>query len=668
MAGTAGWLPVQAAAQEAEGPVIVGARRELEGFRLQDVNVALDLVGQYRTGSVKPANGAALKEREQILREALTLSSSSYIGHPNLIDLEMAGTFGLSQEWLDSDLAALAAGSSSERTIETIFEYDVKALILRESSRPVTLYSNRSQTLINRQFGESIDSVVTTVGARALLRSETLPTSLHYFHRIEDQTSRSGNVGFNTVQDTFEWFTQYQPEPEQLYTWDYTFDNIEQSGFLRPTQSIQRHNAHATHSVNFGPNNEHNLRSSLQAFHEAGDFPLDRVRLEELLRLRHRPDLETHYTYTFDWQKRPAADQFFNQGLAGFRHQLFDSLVTSGNVFANYRTASPDFSSYEFGGLLRFDYHKRVPLGRLSAGTFINLSQQTSSDQGAAIQVIDEPRTFGPTGLVVIDRRNIVPGSIRVTDASGLILFSPGADFIVTSFGNRVEIRRVLGGDIGDEQAVLIDFDIGPEPGRTLTTFGTGASIRYDIDEGLLRGLGAYARYSHQEQSVSDSLLSPAALFIDTTVDDYVYGADYRIWNVFFGAEQHVRESTISPFTITRLEARYTQPLGPRSTLTVHASQHDIERPIENLHTQITLAGARYSQPITERLFMNASVLWRHEEDNVGLELDGFEQQLDFNWRYRQTTVYGAVRNAMLESTNSDSTFQTFLLGLRREF
>ena len=61
-------------------------------------------------------------------------------------------------------------------------------------------------------------------------------------------------------------------------------------------------------------------------------------------------------------------------------------------------------------------------------------------------------------------------------------------------------------------------------------------------------------------------------------------------------------------------------------------------------------------------------LIWRDQQDSNDSDVEGFEQWLDLTWDYRQTTVYASIRNSMLDSDDSDSLFQTFLLGIRREF
>ena len=654
-------LPSLNSSAQEEGPVVVGVEREWETIKFNPVDFTLELVARYENDEVETEGQPKQRDSEWILTEALTAATTGYIGHPNFIELDLSGTFGLEETWLDSDTLG-----QDDDSIETLLRYNVSALIFKQSDAPATVYSTRSQTLINRQFGSSLDSIVEQHGARMVLRSPTAPMTFHYFHREEDQSSDFDFSDFNIVQDTFEWFGQWFIDPHQQLIAEYTFDNVNESGELRPTNSFVRHNAIATHNLDFGPESEHNLRSTLMYYSETGDFPIDRLRFDEALRLRHTPRFETLYDYDFDWQQTPDADQMFHRGSAGFRHRLFESLVTSFDAGGSYLTVDPaSFTSTQAFAHLNFDYTKKVPFGRLSAGLFGALTWQDDSESGAGFLITDESYLIGSSGIIILNRRNVDPATIHVTDSTGLITYVEGIDYTVTVLGDRIEIRRVLGGDISSGDTVLVDYFVTPEPANTTDTVAVGSTARYDFDEGWLTGLGVYVRYFHQDQ---DRRSDGPEVLIPANVDDLTFGTDYRIGYLTLAAERQVRDSTLSPFNATRFDARYALPLGLGSALTLNATYDEIDRIEEDLRTTIMTAGGRWSQRWTDQLNMNLAAIWRHEEDTGEIEVDGFEQQIDLTWRYRQTTIYGSFRNAFLFSNVSDSTFQTFMIGLRREF
>lgn len=654
--------PSRPAAAQDEGSIVITGREELEWLHLGDIRASIETYFQRRIDEVESPDGATTRDTEDRLREELNLETDGFIGHPNLIELDLSVGLRLEQRWLDSDTL-----DTDGTEYENFWEYDVSALILKEGKAPLTLYSRRRQTTIDRQFGGSLDNTLTEHGARLRVRDKTLPSLFQYFHREQDQTSLQEQSDFDLTQDTFQWQTQYSPGEGQLLTWDYTYDNVDEGGSARRANAFERHDAIAIHTWRFGPEAyRSNLRSALLLYKETGQFPLERIRLDESLDLRHSRSFETRYDYTFHQESRADARQTFHRGSVGFRHQLFDSLTTTGDVgLSRLELTQGDFRSDQQFASVGLDYTKRAPYGHLTAAAAVRYTRQDDSEQGEELQITDEPHQFNSAGRILLTRRNIILDSIRITDVTGLFIYAENVDYSVRAIGETVEIRRILGGAIAPAQPVLIDYRIGPEPGSTTDTINGSISARYDFDEGILRGLGLYVQYRRQDQQRSSR---GRVELIEEDVRDLTYGAEYNFWRMSLLAERQNHDSTLSPFDSTRFEARYVDRFAPGSALALSADYDSLDFVDDNVTTEILTLDGRWDQRITDRLRSSLRLTWRLEDDSAGADLQAFEQQLDLTWEYRQTTVYAKVRNSILDSEVNDSLFQTFIVGIRREF
>lgn len=659
-AWTFSWLSGAAPAQEG-GPLIVGESEKLEFFRIEDLRLALDFYGQYQIEEIQQPGSPDTRDTELLLREELELITSGFFGHPNLAHLDLDLRFRLSQEELDSDTL-----SRNERTLETVLDYDASLQILRETRAPLTIYSRQNQTFFDRQFGTTLDNTLTEHGARLALRSAAAPMQLQVFRREQEQSGRFGAVDFELKQNTIDAHGQLHPGGGHNLWWDYTFDNVDESGQLRLTNSFDRHDAFIAHELDFGPTEQHNLRSTLRYFKETGKFPVEILQIDETLRLRHDRKLESRYDYNFDRQSRIGSTQTLHRGTAQVRHELFDSLVTIAEAGASVlHVSNGDFQSEQQFGNVELEYRKRVPYGRVHATADVQVSRQDDSDRGTTVQIINESHTFDASGIVVLNRRNIITSSIFITDVAGIIIYAEGADYTILALADRVEIRRVLGGNIAAGQTVLIDFQVAPEPANTTDTLGLGATVRYTIEEGPLTGLSLYTRYFDQNQDRSP--INPV-LLPETDIQEFVYGLEYDVWKLSLLAEQQIRKSSLSPFEAIRLEARYVERFGPGSALILNANFNQIDRTDEGTRTDITTLAARWNQQLTKRLHADLELTWRDEQDSASFDSQGFDQELDLTWRYRQTSVYATVRNTFVNSDVTDTSLQTFILGVRREF
>jgi hypothetical protein len=377
----------------------------------------------------------------------------------------------------------------------------------------------------------------------------------------------------------------------------------------------------------------------------------------------------TWLEYQGDWLDTPDIEQQNHDARARFRHQLFDSLTTTGNFGALWLDVeSEDFTSDEIFGFVDFEYAKQVPYGRLLASLNVGWSQRNESARGASVQVIDNPVQFSASGIATINQRNIQLDTIVVTDITGVIVFDEGVDYTIRAVPDRVELVRVLGGNIVDGQVVLADYIIGPEPGGETTTAFYGGGVRYTFQEGLARGLSLYVNVQRQDEdrSVDDPLLD--AIAIEEDITDLRYGVEYNRWKIYLRGEFQDRDSTLSPFEAMHLEGRYTEPLGRGSVLTFSAFYDEIDNDFDDLLTQTTTLTGSWRQRFTRHLTTDLRLTWRHTEDSFDRDEEAFEQFFELNWRYRQTEIFARVRHSEIDSSADDREFATFHVGVRREF
>ncbi len=645
---------------EEGGPIVVGERNEqFESFVIERIRATLEYMYRYRTDERKRPGERTSREVEEISRPSVQISADAYIIHPNFIQLSLLGGLRLDHTTLDSDVLGL---NEDTTTLDT--NYDFQAFILGKSAMPVTLYSRRTQTNIDRLFGPSLDSTVTEHGGIVQFVNDWAPTSIQYFHRDEQQTDAGGVTDLGVAQDSFELHSNIAVADHQSLAIDYTLDSIQQSGANRRAQDFIRHDAAALHVLEFGDGYWDSLRSRLHWYEQTGTSEVSRLSLDESLRLRHSDTLKTRYDLFYETQQRTDSTQDYLRGNFNVQHRLYESLVTTVNIGAS--TLSTDgFTSDEYFGDITFDYVKDVPYGVFSASASFSENARANGPRGAPLRIFDENRTFNDPAPIILARQSILPGSIRITDLSGLIFYDEGLDYTLSTFPDRVEIRRVIGGNIVDGQAVLIDYTIGPEPANTITTTGLGFSARYDINEGFLSGLGLYMRYLQRDASID----SPQpTLFVLNDSRDLILGADYVIGNLTLNGEYETYDSATSPFDATRFEARYIHTLGRFSSLSLVGTYQMVDYPTLDNHINLAVITGSWNQQLSNELRLNAQVIWRDERNDRDGHTQGFEQRVNLNWRYRQTEVYLSGRNSIFNTPAEDRLAQSVEVGFRRSF
>ncbi len=654
--------PAVDAQQHDDGPVIVGERTDtLKAFTLERLNVGLDFFYQYRRNHIDRGDTGSRTDTEQIAREIMTLSSRAFIGHENLVDLSFNARLGFEDRFLKSPVST-ADGHDSE----LLALFDISALILGDGPAPMTVWARRDQTRLSREFGSSIDSMTTEAGVSVRTFHDIAPTTFRYVHREQEQNDLADLVDSLRVQDTFSIQSVWTPTDRQRLTVDYSLDFVDENQASGIDDAFRRHDATIVHTIEFGTDHHDSLRSTLRVFDQSGDFRNRTLRLSEVLRLRHSESLDSRWDLLVEDRSIGGQDQRQARGFVTLRHNLFDSLVTT-LVAGGGHVDIPDanFTSEEYFGNIDLQYTKKVPYGRLNASLAGQFERIENSERGSTLDFLATVHTFNDPFPIVINQRQIIASSIVIRDSAGVQAFSSGVDFTVMTFPDRVEIRRQVGGSIADGQTVLIDFQLRAEPGNTTESVGVSFSLRYGIEEGALRGLALYLIYREIDQAID---ARRNAVITPNDVRNLRYGAEYSIGHFILLAEKETQDSDISPFELTRFTARYDYRLGRRSWLSVDASHEEIDYTDTENRVELDRVTGEWGRRLGSGFDARVRLIYRNEKDELSGSTKGFEQELEFRWQHRQTSMFISLRNSFLEGDNVDSDAQTLAIGLTRDF
>jgi hypothetical protein len=644
-----------------EGPVIVGERRQLwKAVELAHFGAGIEFYGEFREDKFEPANGPKIVDRTNILRETLDANFRAFLGHKNLVDLTGQFQIGLEDTYSDIETA-----NQNDHDTDLFNLYDINALILGASRLPVTVYSRRYEDQFDRSFASTLTTTTTETGVWANIISDWAPTTLRYFHNEQEQEDPLGLANFEKTQDTFALQSNLQLNDANRAEVTYTLDSVNErqsSGF---SDDYVRNDLAITDTYTFGGPKQHQLRSYFRLYDQTGNIPQQAARLDEQLLLNHSKTLESRYNLSIERQEIQGLEQWLTRGNANVRHELFESLVSTASFGGEMLYIPNDFKSNEWnlqGGL---EYTKKVGIGRLDASVGLGFTTEHNGDRGSPITVLNEPQVYNDPFPVTINRRNIEPGSITVSNVGGFPVYTEGLDYTVSIFADRAEITVVIGGSIVDGQTVWVDYTVAPEPSSDIDSVRSTVSVRYTITEGLFEGFAGYTTYRTQDFNVR---AADPSRFVLNDVRDFLYGVEYRRGGLLVRAEQEDYDSTTNPYFTTRLESQYVYRLGPDSAFSLELSRELIS--YEQPANDITLdrVTGRWNQRLSREVGMELKLVYRDEASELEGNSRGFEQVFEFNWRRGQTSFYTIFSNDFLFSDPSDQTSQALEIGLRREF
>ncbi len=646
-------------ARAQEEPIIVGQQRRPETFHIERPEIVLDLLARYVHDSTTPAGERESEFTETFFQEILGVKTTGYVISPNLLELNLAGAWGLSQSTVDSD-------GASSRAEGTLYEFDVSGTLLRRSDAPLTLFGYRKIDLVSRPFGETLETIIQSYGADLSIRSQKAPTTFRV-HRLEQtQSSLTGEEDFSYNQDAFEWHTRARLSDTQRLDWDLSLTSVDQQSSISPSTTHDTTDARLTHTVDFGEDGRNNLQSSLTYYDQSGDFEHTRTRWSETLNLRHTDHFDTFWTYELEQSEFVGLSQTRHRGTGGFRHRLYESLVSSGRAGMQMVDYDEGSQTNEQFANLALNYRKKVPLGLLLANVDVGIFRQQNDSGGDAV-VIRQPATFdGAPGLpgqpMVIQQQNV--GRVMLVDPLTGRVYVQGVEYSLTRRPGEVEIRPLPGSPLVGGTPVFVDLEVLPTDSDVNTnTFAFG--LRYEMKEGPAAGLGVYGRYFVQQQDISQSSDAP---LVEDDINELTVGADYRIGDLLLAAEHQIHDSTLLPYTSTQYSAQYNRRTSDDLLISAGLQHTSIDYDDEVGSSDLTTASITVEKRLSRTLRVSATVMYLAEDTDTGNETRGLEEQIMLFWRHRQTEVYGLIRNATLDTEAQENSYQVFQIGVQRRF
>jgi hypothetical protein len=641
------------------------AREEGAGHvRVTDFDGYVELIGRRRERDQESKTDVYdLQSTETIFEENLGLEAEGYVYHPNFLEMTLAGLFGLTQREYTETRTGLERSDAEDGDV---LEFDLSGYFLKEKPYPGFVYARRSQDLEPRMFAPSIDTTVDNYGFSWRYVSTKMPTRVQFNHNDIKLDPVGGDEEDGRQQTTtFGFETGYNFSEFNSLTFSYNRSSVSEEPYELDYDSDD---FAVAHRLDFGDQHQHRLQSELSYYDQRGTYDIERLQWREMLRLNHSDTLRSWYqlevtdrTQSQITGLEPIDEQSYY--LAGtIEHQLYESLVSQ--LFAHFQrqeyASGPEIDRY--GGQVSFDYRKTNRWGELRANYRAGLDQEDRRGGVQRIEVRDERHTFQDPEPVVLTAVNIDTGSIFVTAEDRITVYQRGRDYTVQTVGDRVELRRVVTGQIADGQTVLVDYVFVLGGDLKLDTVLQHFELRQDFEWGL----SPYYRLRWQDQTITPATASGA---IPDDITAHVFGLEYRRGSLRLGGEYEDRDSTIDPYEAIRLSASYNHRFKSGAAGSVRVRWSDVSyRRSDNRQLELFTVETRYRHPLTKRLSVEGAVMYRTGEDSLTGEDEGFDLDLALEYMIRQTELRITYEYAQYEDEFARNDSSLFYLQLKRRF
>ncbi len=641
-----------------------GRQRSLISY--EPIRGELEFVAEKRTDEHK-SPGVNRKSTSKVFEERVGVETAGDVYHPNFLLYSAALGLGLSQQDLSSN-------EVSERTDAALNDYDLNVRMLQKKSYPVSLYTKKSQDLIPRQFLGPMRGETESSGVSLGLGLKEWPMMFQY-SEAENSQKAVGSVAkdfFNRKDKRFRYFLNHNFSSLSRLSVEFERNEITQRN-VSFSSDVKDQYYMTRHGLIFGENEQHRLNSFLRYFDQTDPFDQTSLYWNEDAMLRHSSTFSTNYKFSFSNRERGAfgtQSEFEDQtilGRAGFEHRLYESLITTGGVFASQSEFGSDdkVKPKQKGGDLAFDYQKKNPWGRLiSSYSISSVSIEQSGGSGTGF-VIDEQHVV-PTGavtVVVLDRVNIDVTSILVKDANGIPF--QDEDYTISEINGRVMLNLNLFGvvppNFSPGQIFFVDYTYFIEPEREEDILRQNFAVKQQFNNGL----SLYYRHNRQDERIKSNLTE---VLPDEHRSD-TYGIDYINKGLMIQAEYSEMDSTYISSTSKRIHASYSWRINPDTRATVRAFSHwlDFGEPDPRDVSLFSSGGEIYSR-LTNRLGILARLDYRDEDDTRFGITRGFQLRSELEYNYRQLTINAGLEFSFLEQGGVESSSDFFYIRLKRLF
>lgn len=636
---------------------VAGKKRPL--LRHEPVKGEMELVAERRTDK----QGIPENRREAestVFEERVNLRTKGDLYHPNFLLFDAAVGLGLAQQLFTTD-------GDSDRNSAFLNEYNLHGQLLPQKPYPLTGFLNRTEGLISRQFLGSLQTETDNAGLVFQLRDEIWPMTFEW-NKSETKQDSLGSLAsdfFNRDSERFGYALTHDFSERSHLNFRFDWDDISQRSSTSSTDLDQKRYK-VSHDWIFGPDEQHQLNSYVSSLDQSGTFDLDVFEWAERLKLQHTSNFLTNYSLRWvDTDQHAFTNREF-RGQAGFEHKLYESLTTTGNVFAAGSDLGEQGDLEQKGGVLGFNYTKKNPWGTFIGSYVTSLTRENQTGGSGVGIVVDERHPYEVTDPtpILLDRRNIRVTSIDVWDSTRTTIYQVGVDyFIPTPVDGRVRITVITGGQIflDGSQDLSIDYEFLTEPEREDKTKRQLLRLRQRFENGL----SVYYGHENQDETITSNTVSiaPDEFRINT------FGAEYANKGLLLLAEYSKESSTQLPSTSKRFEAKHNWRVNSDTKADVHASYHwiDFGQPDPRELELYTLGTGIFTR-LKDRFTLSCRLDWRNEDDSVFGNTDGLRIGSELRYDYRQLSVRAGLEFNQLDRRDDELGSTFFYLRLKRSF
>lgn len=640
-----------------EYPVQAVAVTEIEGEVGAEFNYFGETIRRDGSGRTRFSN--------TYFQEYFLGRSRGYVYHPDFLHLDGELKLGLSQQNLSYSSPFEDSRSSSD--LDTIIGYRIRGDILRRKPVSATVSASRDERILMGLFLDRHRVVTDSYSGTIRWRGDSFRMDLTA-RRTETEEFGFRSRG-STLRDEILYNLRHEFSPRSRTDLRYRLQRYERDFTARTlTGDVERETDLTTHDLSiinrtaFDNANRLSLRSTFRFHDREGTQDLRTYYIEERLRYDAARWMRPYLLASFRRNEFRQQDINTYRGEAGFDGDLYESLNYHFDLHGT-RTDRDAFTEDRYGVTGRLNYRKLTPLGVLTAGYARTLDQVERRGIAQLVPVFDEPLFVRIAVTSFLRETNIIPGSIRVTDTAGLIVYQEGFDYEVIEQGNRVGLRVLPGGLLPDGSNVLVDYSFQSDESESYLADDESMYVRHDFTRPW-EGLSLYARRNTFRAHNIDGPVRPSVTEHTTNAaglrqewGDFAYSTEYETYDDDFSGYDRWRNQVEGTHRIAS-RTRWGWRAGVIDTWHDREASRDRDRSDRHLfigtHLHSTFGRGGYWR-----------IEGRYLEDTGRTERTTWGGIARVGWQWRRLSLEGGARYEQLSFLQSDQERLQLFAGLR---
>jgi hypothetical protein len=633
--------------------VIVYSQTSSNGFfNSQYINGDIKLQGLYR---MQKSDIGDIKEdqRSTYYIGGIRLNTGSYFWNPDLIYVNLDGEYNPETR---KETYLLSPDRSEVRTLKKI---DFRTALFRNKAISLNTFVNLNQTYYNRELLTNIKSDNSQWGGLLSLNNRFLPVSVSYrqsaWTQNELQTGRTFTMNQDNLLGRISKSFGTNDKHEFLYSHDnYTYNY---AGSKEVNNVIDR--LSLNNSIYFDKERKYNFDSQVSYYNQAGDNEF--TKLEAIERVMFTLPANLRFTGGYNYYSLidPYQSLTQNRVNGSLNHQLFESLTT--NISLDYSDISQTiYNEKNLKAGIDVSYTKKIPTGTLNLSYRYFRSYFDMTGESAPVKIFNEEHVLADGKIVLLNKPYVDLSTLLVKDEAGIITYQINFDYIVTVRNNYVEIQRVLGGQIANNQLITAYYTAIQPGSYNFVADNNSYSTSIILFKRLIE---LYYRGSVQNYRK----LNSTDFLTLNYFNQNIYGGRIDIGFAGFGAEYDDYRSNIIPYKRYRYFIDLNWSFKSKLLVSINGNYLDYKLIDDNVNQKYSNVNGKISYSINQktRIDLDAGYL-SQKGQNIDLEL--LTSKIEISTSFRQLFLRGGFEMYKRHYLKSDFLFAGTFIEITRKF